>query len=584
MTYAPIKENDPLLLEEKYLFLQTASKTNTFGTIIGPLLTAALIADEINIHRLGIWLIAMTISVLIRIYLVFIRNSDPHIAISKKISNLTLGVFLVTSSWGLGWVILVPHLTFNLQCLFLLMSSTAIFVGLYGYSIHRPTFLAFILPILICQFAVSLTPPFIFSWPILLGEFAFSMYTLKMSSYFSDSWIKTVSLKIQNQILNQNIEKEYNSAISANIAKSKFISTASHDLRQPLHAINIYLDLFDLKNFASNDQSNLLQIKKSIKSLNSMFNSLLDLSKLDSEPSDTLSTSFNIEDLAKTLSNTYEPIALNKNLLLEFHYENFSVNGNNLLLQQLLGNLIANAIQYTTEGNVFISLTSVNGLLNMKVSDTGCGIDSQAVENIFDEFFRVDATRNMHDGLGLGLSIVKKLCKITNSQIKLESTVGVGTSFEIQTQYRTINPKEESKDQPSLPTAIINNHQNELFSSKCIAIFEDDQSILHAYEKALTQNGFSVICLSEQSSELANQLLNVNHIDCILSDYRLKNTTGDLIIQQLRNHFTANIPAIIITADTSPQHIQLFKKLNIHVFYKPISYDEIVKSIKSLLI
>jgi len=584
MTHEPIQQDNPLLLEEKYSFLQTASKTNTFGTIIGPLLTAALLAPDADLVRLAIWLIAMTVSVLFRIYMVFIRNADSSIPIPKKISNLTLGVFLVTSSWGLGWLILVPTLSFNLQCLFLLMSSTAIFVGLYGYSIHRPTFLAFILPILICQFITSLIPPFIFSWPILLGEFAFSMYTLKMSSYFSDSWNKTVSLQIQNQILNKSLEQEYNSAIAANVAKSKFISTASHDLRQPLHAVNIYLDLFEPKLFTPSDQSNLMQIKKSIKSLNSMFNSLLDLSKLDSESSDTLLKSFEIEDLIKVLSSTYTPIALSKNLKLNFNYENLLVEGNSLILQQLLGNLITNAIQYTVEGEVAVNISSINNCLNIKVSDTGCGIDSKLLDHIFDEFFRVDATRNMHDGLGLGLSIVRRLCKITNSSISLQSEIGAGTTFEIQTRYQVSNALTESKDLNQASSTQSTSKQDELFASKCIAIFEDDLSILHAYEKALNKNGFSVLVLSEDHAELANQLAKIDRIDCILSDYRLKNTTGDVVIQQLRDSYGVDIPAIIITADTSPRHIQLFKNLNIHVFYKPISYGDIVKFIESILI
>lgn len=584
MTHEPIKQDNPLLLEEKYLFLQTASKTNTFGTIIGPLLTAALLTQDADITRLSFWLIAMTVSVLFRIYMVFVRNADPTIPTTKKISNLTWGVFMVTSSWGLGWIILVPTLTFNLQCLFLLMSSTAIFVGLYGYSIHRPTFLAFILPILICQFVISLIPPFIFSWPILLGEFAFSMYTLKMSSYFSESWIKTVTLQIQNQILNKSLEQEYNSAIAANVAKSKFISTASHDLRQPLHAVNIYLDLFETKFFTPNDQSNLIQIKKSINSLNSMFNSLLDLSKLDSEPSDTLSKHFEIEDLVKVLSSTYAPIAASKNLALKFNYESCMVAGNSLILQQVLGNLITNAIQYTTQGEVVVNMISANNCLKMTVSDTGCGIDSNLLDHIFDEFFRVDATRNMHDGLGLGLSIVKRLCKMTHASISLQSSIGVGTTFEIQTIYQTSSLPDEKKDLQESSSSEHLKSQDELFTSKCIAVFEDDLSILNAYEKALTQNGFSVLILSEDHDELAEQLAKINRIDCILSDYRLKKTTGDIVIQQLRDSYGIDIPAIIITADTSPQHIQLFKQLNIHVFYKPVSYVDIVTSIESILI
>ncbi|WP_114689924.1 histidine kinase dimerization/phospho-acceptor domain-containing protein [Polynucleobacter necessarius] len=125
------------------------------------------------------------------------------------------------------------------------MSSTAVFVGLYGYSVQRSTVLCFALPIFSCQFIASIVPLIMFPWPIQLGNFAFFLYTIKMASYFSKSWVKTVSLHIQNQSLNKALEDERNTAIAANIAKSKFIATASHDLRQPLHAVNIYLDLFE---------------------------------------------------------------------------------------------------------------------------------------------------------------------------------------------------------------------------------------------------------------------------------------------------------------------------------------------------
>lgn len=578
-----IQNNDALLLEEKYQFLETASKTNTAGTIIGPLLTGALVFQDAPLDRLVIWLLIMAICVGFRAYMVFSKNKDQHLSTKNKIFNLTVGVFSVTACWGLGWLIVAPALPFNLQCLYLLMSSTAVFVGLYGYSIHRPTFLCFALPIFICQFIASLTPPLMFPWPILLGEFAFSIYAIKMASYFSNSWIKTVSLQIQNQTLNKALENERNIAIEANVTKSKFIATASHDLRQPLHAVNIYLDLFDLNKLPSKERINFLQIRKSIQTLNAMFKSLLDLSKLDAGSADKLEKPFELLELVSFLSSTYTPIAKSKNITLHFDFLNVGINGDKLLLQQLLGNLISNAIQYTTTGSALVRFTSNDNYLHVMIEDTGCGIDSDLLDKIFDEFFRVDGTRNMHDGLGLGLSIVKRLCKLSDTEISVKSTPGSGTAFSLQTRYPVFNLADGVE--PFLKEASYKNtqQQDSLIEAKSIAVFEDDHTIFDAYKQALSHNGFSVLSLSEKSQELTSQLANINRIDCILSDYRLETTTGDLVIQQLRESFGIDIPAIIITADTSPQHIQLFKELNIEVLYKPIGYSEIVEAIKLLL-
>ena len=579
-----IHQHEDLLLKEKYQFLETASKTNTAGTVIGPLLTGALVFQDAALGSLTIWLSAMTLCVGFRAYMVFFRNKDVQLPTKKKIGNLNLGVLSVTACWGLGWLIVAPTLPFNLQCLYLLMSSTAVFVGLYGYSIHRPTFLCFALPIFVGQFIASLIPPFMFPWPILLGEFAFSLYAIKMASYFSNSWVKTVSLQIQNQMLNKELELERNAAVSANVAKSKFIATASHDLRQPLHAVNIYLDLFESNKLSAKERINFLQIRKSIQTLNSMFKSLLDLSKLDAGSSNASTRPFELIELVGFLSNTYTPIATNKSLVLQFEFMNMGIQGDKLLLQQLLGNLISNAIQYTATGSILVSLSSKNECLHITIEDTGCGIESALLDKIFEEFFRVDSTRNMHDGLGLGLSIVKRLCKISDTELSVQSTLGSGTHFNIQTKYSTFALSADGQATSQLVPRESISHQELLLEAKTIAVFEDDHTIFDAYKQALTQNGFIVLSLPENSQDLMNELANINQIDCILSDYRLETTTGDLIIQQLRDSFGIDIPAIIITADTSPQHIQLFKQLNIEVLYKPIGYSEIVEAIKFLLI
>jgi CheY-like chemotaxis protein/anti-sigma regulatory factor (Ser/Thr protein kinase) len=384
-------------------------------------------------------------------------------------------------------------------------------------------------------------------------------------------------------MLNHALEVERNTAIASNVSKSKFIATASHDLRQPLHAVNIYLDLFDPNCLPPKEKINFFQIRKSVQTLNSMFKSLLDLSKLDAGTTRKIHKSFELIELIGPLSDTFTPIATGKNISLLIDFVNMLVDGDRVLLQQLIGNLISNAIQYTTAGSVSVVLTAQEGHLKIAIKDTGCGIDSNVLDKIFDEFYRVDGTRGMHDGLGLGLSIVKRLCKISDSEIKITSALGEGTNCIVLTKYAAQPLPEYVTPHPSKGKSGSTSGQQSLLSAKTIAIFEDDQTIFEAYKKALSENGFNVLSLPEKSQDLMRDLAGINHIDCILSDYRLATTTGDLIIQLLRDSFWDDIPALIITADTSPQHIQLFKELNIEVLYKPIGYSEIVNAIKNLL-
>jgi DNA-binding response OmpR family regulator len=116
-------------------------------------------------------------------------------------------------------------------------------------------------------------------------------------------------------------------------------------------------------------------------------------------------------------------------------------------------------------------------------------------------------------------------------------------------------------------------------SNRHIAVIEDDLSLLAAYTEFFTNKGFTVYSFNGSMSQLQEGLLNITHLDFVISDYRLETETGDQIIQKIREEFNSHIPALILTADTSPQHIKLFKKLKIEVLYKPITTTEIYKFI-----
>jgi CheY-like chemotaxis protein/anti-sigma regulatory factor (Ser/Thr protein kinase) len=312
-----------------------------------------------------------------------------------------------------------------------------------------------------------------------------------------------------------------------------------------------------------------------------MFNSLLDLSKFDAGFSKKNNEFFQLSVLISRLTNTFLPIAEGKNITFKIDYTNMVVEGDILHLQQLLGNLISNAIYYTTQGTVTLKFSVINDQLHVSIRDTGHGIEASAMEKIFDEFYRSGQTRNMHDGLGLGLSIVKRLCVIIGAEISVQSEIGVGTNFNIQTSYQTVGMLASNFE--TFQDSALDNKNNISFERKVIAIFEDDPTIFKAYTKLLTEQDCNIISLSENFDEMSKQLVSVDCIDCILSDFRLEHTTGDQIIQFLRENFGMDIPAIIVTADTSPDHIQLFSNLNVVVLYKPVSYDEIVNQIKLLV-
>jgi CheY-like chemotaxis protein len=214
------------------------------------------------------------------------------------------------------------------------------------------------------------------------------------------------------------------------------------------------------------------------------------------------------------------------------------------------------------------------------VRDTGCGIPDTEQSQIFDEFFRAEKTRALHDGLGLGLSIVKRLCQLIHAEITVTSEVGQGSCFRVVTSCPAAAQLE---DVQAAPVQWHNPDAAQSLQGKNIAIIEDNPIIVEAYRQVLASKGAHVHVLSEFAAELETQLASIDHLDCILSDFRLSQTTGDVLIQQLRDNFNEEVPAIIVTADTSPAHMALFESLNVQVLHKPISFQEVSQAIEKLI-
>jgi CheY-like chemotaxis protein/anti-sigma regulatory factor (Ser/Thr protein kinase) len=370
------------------------------------------------------------------------------------------------------------------------------------------------------------------------------------------------------------------------MAKSEFISTASHDLRQPMQSINIFVDMIDSKNLPEYESKVFSRMRHSISALNKMFNTLLDISKLDSG-FNPRSLEFSISNLANDLDISFSELCKEKGLLLVMKHQNLMVKGDPQLLEQILRNLLANAVQYTDTGSIVVSFENDHGHLKVSVQDSGHGIPSEDLPVIFNEFFRSEHSRSHHDGLGLGLSIVNRIVQKIGGECTVKSELGLGSLFTIRTKYTVINDTNVSKSPKVLST---NSGAKEISKSVLdirptnsnninLGIIENDFSLQNAYAEYFSKIGYSVHLIPYEEKEFKDYLVDIPQLHFILSDFRLEDRNGIYFIQKLREEFNDDIPACIVTADTSPQHLQLFDHLNIHVLYKPIDIQTIEKFI-----
>jgi signal transduction histidine kinase/CheY-like chemotaxis protein len=574
--------NNLYILREKAAHIAKAARSATIANILAPLLCIPAFGDEVTPLHLNIWLVYMFVVVTVRTWIVYKLEfkSENILDPQRDLKMISFAMGIVGFGWGLGWVLMAPDLEMVNRMIYVYMITAAMVGGMFAYSVNKVTFYAFTLPIMIPSLSTALWSMDIFPWTFSVGLATFYIVVLSISKSFSKTFEDSVRLRFRNERLYQELANERDQSIAANVAKSKFIAVASHDLRQPMHAVNVYLDIVDVDNFPEQDKLLLSKIKNSITSLNSMFDALLNISKLDAHVTPINNRIFSLQELANTLRDLNETRAKNKGLVFKISCLDLNVCGDKLLIQQIVGNLISNAIQYTETGSIEVRLFTQNECLSVEVVDTGCGVDDSEQQRVFDEFYRADRTRSLHDGLGLGLSIVQRLCSLIGASVYLVSKLGEGSKFVVTTPY-LVSSNNESIE--IVETSLKPLHTSRMLQGKYIGVIEDNPIIIDAYRQTLASEGAYVYVLSESESELDAQLESINRIDCILSDYRLSQSTGDVLIQKIRENYNEEIPAIIVTADTSPSHFNLFAKLNVQVLHKPVSFQEVAQTIQKLV-
>lgn len=387
--------------------------------------------------------------------------------------------------------------------------------------------------------------------------------------------IRDISEQLRHEE-NLNLAKE--EAERANRAKSRFLAAASHDLRQPLQSISMYLGALSAKTPARDRKKIIEQAKASLFTIDRLLNALLDISKLESGMVQPEISEFCLADVMNRVYNTEAPHAAEKNQKFSIGNCSRSVRTDSALLEVILTNLVSNAIRYTPkDGHILIGCRRRNGYVEVQVCDSGIGIPADQMENIFDEYIQLEYFgQRSSKGLGLGLAIVKQVTELLDLKLTVTSKENVGTTFSLLVPLAKANlqaiPRSKDQSYTAKPKNAV------------VLLVEDDKAVLKSTELFLQLSGFRVLS-ARNGTEAREVFLNSKmRPEIIISDYGLRDSEDGLqIIQAIRAISGHDLPAILITGDTSSNRTQQAEQANCTIVFKPIDSSILLHSIDKML-
>jgi Na+/proline symporter/signal transduction histidine kinase len=363
--------------------------------------------------------------------------------------------------------------------------------------------------------------------------------------------------------LNSELALAKSAAEDASSSKTRFLAAASHDILQPLNAARLYVTSLVERQNGGEDSRLVENIDDSLEAIEEIIGALLDISRLDAGAMTTSITSFKFGDLMRSLEIEFAPIARAKGLKLTFVPCSLPVQSDRLLLRRLLQNLISNAIKYTPQGRVLVGCRRRGQRLQVGIYDTGVGIPVLKRGEIFKEFHRLEQGARIARGLGLGLSIVERLARVLGHGIAIDSNRSGGSFFSVTV------PVAETVNHTAAVTSATPLSKTPMSGSLIVCI-ENDAAILDGMKTLLKGWDAEVIAVADPESAITAIEAANKRVTGLLVDYHLDRGNGVAAIRDIRRKFGETIPAILITADRSPQVRAAAREENIAVLNKPV--------------
>jgi two-component system, sensor histidine kinase len=550
-------------LREKIAVLYRNTPTGCISIVFSVTIVILLLWTQTSHSLLIAWAIIEGLVALIA-YLDFRRFSQSGFT-DRAPRIKTALAFASSLAWGSAPLLLMPA-ALEYQVLLLLVICIIAFSGTVYFSYHTPAFYAFVVPLLLMATIALLLQGGGTQIILAIGMIGMLLAVLRFGRNFNDALTRAINVSLENKALVAELTQQKETAIKANLAKTRFLASASHDLRQPMHTIGLLVALLRNRSERAEDASIVEKIHTAIQAMENLFTGLLDISKLDAGMVKPTIEDFPVANVLNAVHLNFAMQAEEKGLRLRVVASSLNVKSDAVILERMVANLVANAVRYTHRGKILVGCRRRGQTVHITVHDTGIGIPRERREEIFQEFVQLsNPERDRNKGMGLGLSIVKRSADLLGHRISLHSTPGKGSCFAIGVPMgakalATEPPAERAE--PAGPGLF------GLF----IVVIDDEQDIRFAMQSILEQWGCHALTAGSHQEAIEQLSRHLRAPDLLISDYRLRdNQTGVMAIDAVRRALEEDIPAIVITGDIAAEDLRQVTGLGLPLAHKPIS-------------
>ena len=525
----------------------------------GAFFTAWVLWEAVDNRYLvvGVGVVTALSALRLLLYRMYFRL-DPAPADAPLWHRLAVVAGLVSGSvWGSAALFLYPPQMPQYTVFLIVLLTMLPVVPVAALAAYMPAFYAYYLPCL-TPFVITLAMSDIGAErmaALLLVMMLVAMLTF--ARRYSSSLAQAILLRVQ-------LAQQSDALRAAAAHKSRFIAAASHDLRQPVHAMGLFLASLHQRGEAAADARLVGHLEASQRSLRDMLTNMLDISRLDAAVSEPRLHDFNVGPLLQRLAAEFAPLAAAQQLGFRLRAVDCVVRSDPALLERIIRNLLSNALKYTRSGGIVLACRPRGGALRIQVFDSGVGIAAQHIEHIFQEYNQLDPGAGQEvDGLGLGLAIVRQSARLLGHAVRVRSRPGRGSVFGLVLSQ---NPTAAGRGADATPA-----RDRGPVPRLSVLIIDDDTAVRAAASQLVGEWGHQVLACASAAQALEALAAGAAMPDVLIVDFRLADGQSGLeAAAQLRRQLQRALPVILVTGDTAPERIRQAYEAGHFLLHKPV--------------